>query len=320
MLPPYLPASDLETLIQRALSEDLVSPAAGLGDRTEDVTTVATVPEGTRAAAQIRAKEAGVAAGLEASRRVFRAADESVDVTWAVAEDGARVEAGDTVGRLEGAARGLLVAERTALNVMQRMSGIATATRRMVERARPHGAEILDTRKTAPGLRALDKWAVRLGGGTNHRLGLHDLILIKDNHLAAAGGVADALDAAHRYREMHDADLQIELETRTLAEVRAALEADEDGSGGPDIVLLDNMARATADGGVDVTTLREAVALVDGRFRTEASGNVTLGTVEAIARAGVDAISSGALTHSVRALDLSMSWEGVKRGGGERGR
>jgi len=309
VLPEYLPASELEMLVQRALSEDLVSAAAGLGDRAEDVTTAATVPEEATASARIQAKEAGVAAGLAVAGRVFRAAGEPVSVTWAV-EDGARVEAGDTVGQVDGGARPLLVAERAALNFMQRMSGIATATRRMVERARPHGAEILDTRKTAPGLRALDKWAVRLGGGTNHRLGLHDLILIKDNHLAAAGGVRPALEEAHRYCEKHDAgDLQIELEARTLDEVRAALdaagEAASDGCG-PDIVLLDNMARRTESGEVDATMLRKAVERIDGRFRTEASGNVTPQTVEAIAKTGVDAISSGALTHSVRALDLSM--------------
>lgn len=309
MLPEYLPASELEMLVQRALSEDLVSAAAGLGDRAEDVTTAATVPEEATASARIQAKEAGVAAGLAVAGRVFRAAGEPVSVTWAV-EDGARVEAGDTVGQVDGGARPLLVAERAALNFMQRMSGIATATRRMVERARPHGAEILDTRKTAPGLRALDKWAVRLGGGTNHRLGLHDLILIKDNHLAAAGGVRPALEEAHRYCEKHDAgDLQIELEARTLDEVRAALdaagEAASDGCG-PNIVLLDNMARRTESGEVDATMLRKAVERIDGRFRTEASGNVTPRTVEAIAKTGVDAISSGALTHSVRALDLSM--------------
>lgn len=309
MLPEYLPASELEMLVQRALSEDLVSAAAGLGDRAEDVTTAATVPEEATASACIQAKEAGVAAGLAVAGRVFRAAGEPVSVTWAV-EDGACVEAGDTVGQVDGGARPLLVAERAALNFMQRMSGIATATRRMVERARPHGAEILDTRKTAPGLRALDKWAVRLGGGTNHRLGLHDLILIKDNHLAAAGGVRPALEEAHRYCEKHDAgDLQIELEARTLDEVRAALdaagEAASDGCG-PDIVLLDNMARRTESGEVDATMLRKAVERIDGRFRTEASGNVTPQTVEAIAKTGVDAISSGALTHSVRALDLSM--------------
>jgi nicotinate-nucleotide pyrophosphorylase (carboxylating) len=309
VLPEYLPASELEMLVQRALSEDLVSAAAGLGDRAEDVTTAATVPEEATASARIQAKEAGVAAGLAVAGRVFRAAGEPVSVTWAV-EDGARVEAGDTVGQVDGGARPLLVAERAALNFMQRMSGIATATRRMAERARPHGAEILDTRKTAPGLRALDKWAVRLGGGTNHRLGLHDLILIKDNHLAAAGGVRPALEEAHRYCEKHDAgDLQIELEARTLDEVRAALdaagEAASDGCG-PDIVLLDNMARRTESGEVDATMLRKAVERIDGRFRTEASGNVTPQTVEAIAKTGVDAISSGALTHSVRALDLSM--------------
>jgi nicotinate-nucleotide pyrophosphorylase (carboxylating) len=309
VLPEYLPASELEMLVQRALSEDLVSAAAGLGDRAEDVTTAAIVPEEATASARIQAKEAGVAAGLAVAGRVFRAAGEPVSVTWAV-EDGARVEAGDTVGQVDGGARPLLVAERAALNFMQRMSGIATATRRMVERARPHGAEILDTRKTAPGLRALDKWAVRLGGGTNHRLGLHDLILIKDNHLAAAGGVRPALEEAHRYCEKHDAgDLQIELEARTLDEVRAALdaagEAASDGCG-PDIVLLDNMARRTESGEVDATMLRKAVERIDGRFRTEASGNVTPQTVEAIAKTGVDDISSGALTHSVRALDLSM--------------
>ena len=309
MLPEYLPANELEMLVQRALSEDLVSAAAGLGDRAEDVTTAATVPEEATASARIQAKEAGVAAGLAVAGRVFRAAGEPVSVTWAV-EDGTRVEAGDTVGQVDGGARPLLVAERAALNFMQRMSGIATATRRMAERARPHGAEILDTRKTAPGLRALDKWAVRLGGGTNHRLGLHDLILIKDNHLAAAGGVRPALEEAHRYCEKHDADdLQIELEARTLDEVRVALdaagEAASDGCG-PDIVLLDNMARRTESGEVDATMLRKAVERIDGRFRTEASGNVTPRTVEAIAKTGVDAISSGALTHSVRALDLSM--------------
>jgi nicotinate-nucleotide pyrophosphorylase (carboxylating) len=301
LLPPYLDAGDLDALLQRALEEDLAGPA-----RRGDVTTEATVPKGTRAAAQIEAKEDGVAAGLTVAARVFEAAGGGVAVTWTL-DDGTPVEAGETVGRVEGPARALLTAERLALNVMQRMSGIATATRRMVDRAAPHGAEILDTRKTAPGLRALDKWAVALGGGTNHRLGLHDLLLIKDNHVAAAGGVTEALRAACRYREQREerASLQIELETRTLDEVRAALRAADAGHG-PDVLLLDNMARPAGDGGTDTAPLREAVALVGGRFETEASGNVTLQTVEAIAQAGVDYISSGALTHSVRALDLSM--------------
>jgi nicotinate-nucleotide pyrophosphorylase (carboxylating) len=172
----------------------------------------------------------------------------------------------------------------------------------MVDATTPHSPDILDTRKTAPGLRRLDKWAVRLGGGTNHRVGLFDLILIKDNHIAAAGGVRPALDAARDYCEENGRDdLYIEIETRTLDEVRAVID-----HGGADIILLDNMATARSDGSVDVSMLEEAVSLVGDHCRTEASGNVTRDTVSAIAATGVDAISSGALTHSVTALDISM--------------
>ncbi len=303
MLPPYLDDAALDALLRRALDEDLGPPS-------RDVTTAATVPAGAQAEAQIRAKERGVAAGLEAAHRVFRAVDPDLETTWHV-PDGAPVAAGQAVGHVRGRARGLLTAERTALNVLQRMSGIATATRRMVEPARPHGTEILDTRKTAPGLRLLDKWAVRLGGGTNHRLGLYDLILIKDNHIAAAGGVAEALEAARRYRAEHDPSLRIEVEARTLAEVRAALDAGGAHVLLADILLLDNMARLSDDGTVDTSMLAEAVRLIDEHaasqhVRTEASGNVTLATVPAIAATGVDAISSGSLTHSAQALDLSM--------------
>ena len=301
--PSYLSSAGLDTLINRALEEDLHGEGASLEG---DVTTEATVPSNLTASAHLQAKEAGTVAGLAVAARVFGVVDEALAVSWQV-DDGARVEPGTTVGRVAGRARSLLIAERLALNVLQRMSGIATATRRMVELARPHGTKILDTRKTAPGLRALDKWAVRLGGGTNHRLGLYDRILIKDNHLAAAGGIEPALDAAHEYRQRYSTEdtLKIELETRTLDEVHAALDAAARRRG-PDIVLLDNMARPRPDGAPDVSQLREAVALIDGRFETEASGNVTLQTVEAIAQTGVDAISSGALTHSVRALDLSI--------------
>jgi nicotinate-nucleotide pyrophosphorylase (carboxylating) len=189
--------------------------------------------------------------------------------------------------------------ERLALNLMQRMSGIATATRAMAEAA--GDATILDTRKTAPGLRLFDKWAVRLGGGTNHRVGLYDMFLIKDNHIAAAGGIRAAIDAAGRYRKTHAPDLAIEIETRTLDEVDEVL-----AIGGVDRVLLDNMVEVGDNGLVDVTMLAEAVRRVGGAFETEASGNVTLATVPAIAATGVDFISSGALTHSVRALDISL--------------
>jgi nicotinate-nucleotide pyrophosphorylase (carboxylating) len=321
MLPPYLSDADLDALIAAALAEDL-RPSSAEAARG-DVTTEATVPPGTQATGTITAKEDGVVAGLAVAARVLDAVaarvvtdeDEAVDVAWDVA-DGDAVADGDRVGVLTGPARVILVAERLALNVMQRMSGIATLTRRMVDAARPHGAQILDTRKTAPGLRRLDKWAVRLGGGTNHRIGLYDLILIKDNHVAAAGGMAEALSAARRYRDDEDrperAGLKIEVETRTLDEVRAALDA-----GVADVLLLDNMTTLDDDDGtVDTSMLAEALALVrehtqagGAPVRTEASGNVTLATVPAIAATGVDAISSGALTHSVAALDLSMRFD-----------
>jgi len=306
-LPPYLTLDDLDSLIEVALDEDI-----GPGD----VTTEATVPEGRTAAAQITAKAPGVVGGLAVAERVFTAVEPDIHCRWHVA-DGTVVEPGTPIGALEGPARGLLVAERLALNIMQRMSGVATATRRMVDAAAPHEPDILDTRKTAPGLRLLDKWAVRLGGGTNHRVGLYDLILIKDNHIAAAGGVHEALDAAHAFRmEKGHEDLDIEIETRTIDEVRAVLaHADQEkGNGsdarsqsGADVILLDNMAHGRSDGTVDVKMLQKAVDLIDGACRTEASGNVTLDTVHDIAATGVDAISSGALTHSVTALDVSMS-------------
>jgi len=290
MLPDYLTRDQLTEVLENAIGED-VGPG--------DVTTLATVPPDQTATAVIRAKEAGVVAGLEAAECAFAVTDRALEVSWGVA-DGTAVEAGQEIGTIAGPARGMLTAERPALNLMQRMSGIATATHRMVDAARPHGTEILDTRKTAPGLRRLDKWAVLLGGGTNHRIGLYDLFLIKDNHIAAAGGVAPALDAAQTYRAEHAPDLEIEIETRTLKEVRTAVK-----HGAADILLLDNMV-AVDDGTVDTSMLRDAVALVDGRCRTEASGNVTIATVPAIAETGVDALSSGALTHSVTALDLSM--------------
>ena len=291
MLPPYLSEADLDDLIARALQED-VGPG--------DVTTLATVAPDATAEAAFLAKADGVLAGLAVAERVFAAVDDRLRVHWH-RHDGDAVTAGTVVGRVQGPARGLLTGERLALNLMQRMSGIATATHHLVQAAGGR-AHILDTRKTAPGLRLLDKWAVRLGGGDNHRIGLFDLILIKDNHIAAAGGVREAIQAAQRYRTTQNrADLRIEVEARTLDEVRAVCAA-----AGVDFILLDNMVRTDADGTVDAGLLAEAVALVDGRIKTEASGNVTLHTVPAIAATGVDYISCGALTHSVLALDLSL--------------
>ncbi|RMH55507.1 MAG: carboxylating nicotinate-nucleotide diphosphorylase [Bacteroidetes bacterium] len=296
MLPPYLTDTDLDALIARALEEDL-----GSGD----VTTQAIVAPETQATGVFLAKEAGTLAGLEVARRVFAAVDPYVTVNWTRA-DGQRVEAGTVFGTVTGAAASLLMAERLALNLLQRMSGIATATRRMVDRVRPYGTRILDTRKTAPGLRLLDKWAVRLGDGTNHRIGLFDMILIKENHIAAAGGIEAALAAAQTYRITHAEPLEIEIEVRTLEELQRVL-AYHEAHGGVEVVLLDNMTPRADDGSVDTTLLRRAVRLVDGQIGTEASGNVTLATVEAIAATGVDAISCGALTHSAAALDLSLT-------------
>ena len=293
MLPiPDAVAADLDALIARALAEDV-----GAGD----VTTEATIPEATRAVARFLLKEDGVAAGLAVAERVFEAVDPDLAVAWTAA-DGDRLDAGTVFGTVEGRARAILVAERLALNVMQRMGGIATASARMAEAARP--AVVLDTRKTAPGLRALDKWAVRLGGAQNHRVGLYDMVLVKDNHIAAAGGLRAAIDAVGRHARASGRDVPVEVEARTLDEVDAVLAAVADGAR-VDRVLLDNMARRT-DRGLDTSMLRRAVERIGGRVETEASGNVTLDTVAAIAATGVDFISSGALTHSVAALDVSL--------------
>lgn len=291
MLPEYLTEDDLEALIYRALRED-VGPG--------DVTTEATISPNVEAQGRFLTKEKGILAGCFVAERTFALVDEALEVTWEL-HDGAETTPGSPVGLVEGAARSILTAERLVLNFMQRMSGIATATRRMQDAADPYGARILDTRKTAPGLRPLDKWAVTLGGGTNHRYGLYDQILIKDNHITAANGISEAIRAANAYRERYDAALPIEIETRTLDEVRAVLD-----TGAVDCILLDNMARHRPDDTFSTDMLREAVSLVDGRFETEASGNVTLDTVPAIAATGVDYISSGALTHSVQALDISL--------------
>ena len=293
MLPlPDAVAETLPDLLARALAED-VGPG--------DVTTEATIPKGTRATARFLLKEDGVVAGLAVAERVFAAVDPDLAVSWTAA-DGDRLTAGTTFGTVEGRARSILVAERLALNLIQRMGGVATAAARMAEAAAP--AVVLDTRKTAPGLRALDKWAVALGGARNHRVGLYDMVLVKDNHVAAAGGVREAIEAVGRHVEAHGLDVPVEVEARTLDEVDAVLAAVDAGAR-VDRVLLDNMARRTDDG-LDVTVLEEAVRRVGGRVQTEASGNVTLQTVGRIGRTGVDFISSGALTHSVRALDVSL--------------
>lgn len=271
----------LERLVRLALEEDL-----GSGDMTSELV----VAPGLRARAEIVAKQDFlVLAGSEAASLAFRLVDAQVEQEWLRA-DGDVLSRGQAACRLEGPARSLLSAERVALNFLQRLSGVATLTRRFVEAAAPHRARITDTRKTTPGLRMLEKAAVRSGGGANHRFGLYDAVLIKDNHLAAAGGLAEALRAA-RAGASHL--MKIQVEVTSLAQVEEALRA------GADAILLDNMA---------APEMAEAVRLVAGRVPLEASGGVSLANVAEVAATGVDYISVGALTHSAPAVDLSLEF------------
>jgi nicotinate-nucleotide pyrophosphorylase (carboxylating) len=269
----------IEPIVRAALLEDL--------GRAGDITSDAIVPATARVEAVIAARQPGVVAGLEAALLAFELVEPEMRIER-VCADGARVARGDIVARIAGPARGVLAAERTALNLLSRMSGVATATRDLVDRVAGSQARIVCTRKTTPGLRALEKEAVRLGGGLNHRFGLDDAMLIKDNHLALAGGVRPALERARA----HAGHLvKIELEVDTLDQLAAALEV------GVDALLLDNM---------DPETLRRAVAMVDGRAVTEASGRISPDTVAAVAATGVDLISSGWITHSAPILDLGL--------------
>ncbi|CAI5982152.1 unnamed protein product [Closterium sp. NIES-64] len=301
--PPPHPTCDVMMAVKAALDED----AGDLGD----VTSLATIPAGTQASAQFLAKEGGVLAGTALATAVFRLLEPSIQVEWSK-EDGDTVEKGEVFATVHGSAHAILQGERVALNFMQRMSGIATSTRAMVEAARP--ATVLETRKTAPGLRITDKWAVLIGGGQNHRVGLYDMLLVKDNHIAAAGGVPAAISSAREYIRSNGLDLPVEVEARTLDELQEVLRCRGEGVGRVTRVMLDNMVVLQPGGGdgggavhVDVSMLQQAVNMVNGQLETEASGNVTLETVGAIAATGVDFISSGALTHSVKALDISLN-------------
>jgi len=269
----------IEPIVRAALIEDL--------GRAGDITTDAIVPEEARIEAVIAARQAGVVAGLEAALLAFELLDPGLRIERLV-DDGAKVARGARVARIAGCARAVLAAERTALNFLCRMSGVATATRALADAIAGTKARIVCTRKTTPGLRSLEKEAVRLGGGANHRFGLDDAMLIKDNHIAAAGGVRPALERARA----HAGHLvKIEVEVDTLDQLAEALEI------GFDAVLLDNMTPAM---------LRRAVAMVDGRAVTEASGGISLDTAAEIAATGVDLLSSGWITHSAPILDLGL--------------
>jgi len=273
----------IEPVVRAALLEDL--------GRAGDITTDAVVPAEAKVEAVIAARQPGVLAGLDAALLAFELIDPALRIERLRA-DGDRISRGETVAQISGRARGVLGAERTALNLLSRISGVATATRALADAIAGYKAKIVCTRKTTPGLRTLEKEAVRLGGGANHRFGLDDAMLIKDNHIALAGGVRQALERARR----HAGHLvKIELEVDTLDQLAEALEV------GVDAVLLDNMTPET---------LRRAVAMVDGRAVTEASGRINLETAPAIAATGVDLISSGWITHSAPILDLGLDITG----------
>jgi nicotinate-nucleotide pyrophosphorylase (carboxylating) len=279
MSPPALSPLIIEQAVRAALLEDF--------GRAGDVTSLATIPAEARAKAVFGARKSGVLSGLDVAAAAFRLVDPSVRFTAHLA-DGAALAPKAEVATVEGPARAILTAERVALNFMGRMSGIATLTRAYVDAVKPARASIADTRKTTPGLRCFEKYAVRCGGGMNHRFGLDDAVLIKDNHIAVAGGVVAALRAAKR----HVGHLvKIEIEVDRLDQL------DEVIAEGADVVMLDNMSLAD---------LREGVRRVAGRMKIEASGGVNLDTVKAIAETGVDIISIGALTHSAPVLDLGL--------------
>lgn len=271
-----------DKLLELAFAEDI-----GDGDHT----TLCCIPADAMGKSHLLVKEEGILAGVEMARKVFDKFDPTMKMTVFI-EDGAHVKPGDIAFVVEGKVRSLLQTERLMLNIMQRMSGIATMTHRYVERVKGTGCHILDTRKTTPGMRILEKQAVKIGGGMNHRIGLFDMILLKDNHIDFAGGIVNAIDRCHKYLEEKGLDLKIEIEVRDFDELQQVLD-----HGGVDRVMLDNFTPADT---------KKAVALINHRYEVESSGGITYDTIRDYAEQGVDFISVGALTHSVKGLDLSF--------------
>ncbi len=272
----------IQNFINLALAEDV-----GDGDHT----SLATIPAEAKGKAKLLVKEAGILAGAELALQIFHTVDADLQINTLL-QDGASIHPNDLVFYVEGRAQSILKAERLVLNCMQRMSGIATKTNEIVQLIVGSGVKLLDTRKTTPGMRYLEKWAVRIGGGVNHRFGLYDMILIKDNHVDYAGGIKQAIKEARQYLKDQHKNLQIEIEVRNMQELQQVLD-----EGGADRILLDNFS---------VLQLKEAVKLIDKKYITEASGGITSENIAAYATTGVDYISSGALTHSVKSLDLSL--------------
>ncbi len=272
----------IDELLDLAFAEDL-----GDGDHT----TLSTIPADAMGRSRLIIKEDGILSGVEIAEKVLHKVDPSIKMEVMIG-DGAEVKKGDIAFTAEGSVRSLLIAERTMLNIMQRMSGVATMTRRYQNELDGLHTRVLDTRKTTPGMRMLEKEAVKTGGGTNHRIGLFDMILIKDNHIDFAGGLEKAIDRANEYCKAQGKDLRIEIEARSLDDIRRIL-----AHGGVDRIMFDNFTPELT---------REAVKLVDGKVETESSGGITLENLRQYGEAGVDFISVGALTHSVKVLDMSF--------------
>jgi nicotinate-nucleotide pyrophosphorylase (carboxylating) len=280
--PPYITQEFFTQFITSALAEDV-----GDGDHS----TLASIPAGATSRARLLVKESGTLAGVELAKMIFTQVDSKMTVNL-ILHDGAAVKPGDIAFTVEGDARTILTCERLVLNCMQRMSAIATKTRHLTQLIEGTNSKILDTRKTTPNFRLLEKWAVLIGGGHNHRIGLYDMIMLKDNHVDFSGGITKAIERTKDYLRALKKDMKIEIETRNLSEVNEVLR-----TGGVDVIMLDNMS--TKD-------MREAVQLINGRYKTEASGGITEDNIRSIAMCGVDYISVGALTHHVKSMDLSL--------------
>jgi nicotinate-nucleotide pyrophosphorylase (carboxylating) len=280
--PPYINDQFLDSFIPSAFQEDI-----GDGDHS----ALAAIPPGADNSARLLVKDTGIIAGVELAEKIFRHFDPSLKVEVFL-PDGSPVKHGDVAFVVTGKSRSILTTERLVLNCMQRMSAIATRTNHFVKLIEGTRTKLLDTRKTTPNFRLLEKWAVKIGGGENHRIGLYDMIMLKDNHVDMAGGIHEAINRTKDYLRATKKNLKIEVETRSLQEVQQALD-----SGGVDMIMLDNM---------DTETMKRAVAMINGRCKVEASGGITEETIRKVAETGVDFISVGALTHHVKSLDMSL--------------
>jgi nicotinate-nucleotide pyrophosphorylase (carboxylating) len=287
---------NLDKFIHDALKEDTCPPSKKNNDGRRvgsgDHTTLSTIPENAKGKSRLIIKDEGILAGVSLAEKIFHAYDKNLRVKIFL-KDGAKVSKGDIAFTIEGSARSILTTERVVLNCMQRMSGIATQTNKLVQLCKPCKTKMLDTRKTSPLLRGLEKWAVRIGGGHNHRYGLYDMILIKNNHIDFSGGIKNAIESANDYLKRKKLKLQIEIEARNIKEVKEIISI-----GGVHRILLDNFS---------IPEIRKAIQLIDGRFETEISGGITEKNIRKYASCNADYISVGALTHSVKSLDMSLT-------------